>query len=214
MVEDTSDFIDVIDVDLDSSSTSVAAASRPSQQQPLQRAPVQVPAKTAWGLSQTAPKYAAPAAPQPVNQRGGALSSIESESRRPSPPCDVPASGDGALPTRELARHALRTVFGHEGFRGVQEDAIVAAVDGRDAFVVMPTGGGKSLVYCLPAILRPGVTLVVSPLLSLIQDQIVGFVSGSASRLGVSIPAACLSSEQGEAEARAVLRELRKVWTA
>ena len=77
---------------------------------------------------------------------------------------------------RELARYCLQRVFGHDGFRGVQEDVIVHMLDreNSDAFVVMPTGGGKSLCYALPALLRPGITLVVSPLLSLMQDQVVG----------------------------------------
>ena len=126
--------------------------------------------------------------------------------------------GGGAPPplssaNRELARYALKTVFGFDGFRGVQEDVVTHLLDheDRDTFVIMPTGGGKSLCYALPALLRPGITLVVSPLLSLIQDQVVGFVSGSSSRLGISVPATALSSEQGEAEAKAVFRELHKL---
>ncbi|VFQ63730.1 unnamed protein product [Cuscuta campestris] len=64
-------------------------------------------------------------------------------------------------------------VFGNRSFRPLQHKACQAILQKRDCFILMPTGGGKSLCYQLPAILQPGVTVVVSPLLSLIQDQIV-----------------------------------------
>ena len=69
-------------------------------------------------------------------------------------------------------RELLRQVYGHAEFRGDQEAVIGAALAGRDALVLMPTGGGKSLCYQLPALLRPGVGLVVSPLIALMQDQV------------------------------------------
>src|SRR5690606_22786844 len=62
------------------------------------------------------------------------------------------------------ARRLLREVFGYDAFRGRQEQAIAAVLEGRDALVLMPTGGGKSLCYQLPALVRPGVGIVVSPL--------------------------------------------------
>ncbi len=69
--------------------------------------------------------------------------------------------------------HALlREVFGYPTFRGHQEDIIHHVTAGGDAFVLMPTGGGKSLCYQLPALLRPGVGVVVSPLIALMQDQV------------------------------------------
>lgn len=67
---------------------------------------------------------------------------------------------------------ALHEVFGFSEFRALQEDAVRAAVEGRDVLVVMPTGAGKSLCYQLPAALTPGVTLVVSPLVALMRDQV------------------------------------------
>ena len=63
-------------------------------------------------------------------------------------------------------KDCLQEFFGFDSFKGEQEKIIQNLLAGNDTFVIMPTGGGKSLVYCLPAILRPGVTLVVSPLLS------------------------------------------------
>ena len=67
---------------------------------------------------------------------------------------------------------ALRDHFGFEAFRPGQAEAVQAALDGRDALVVMPTGAGKSLCYQLPALMRDDLTLVVSPLVSLMQDQV------------------------------------------
>jgi ATP-dependent DNA helicase RecQ len=66
----------------------------------------------------------------------------------------------------------LRSVFGHPEFRGAQADIVNHVAGGGDALVLMPTGGGKSLCYQLPALLRPGVALVVSPLIALMQDQV------------------------------------------
>ena len=72
----------------------------------------------------------------------------------------------------ERARELLRDVYGYSGFRGRQEDVIAAVLAGRDALVLMPTGGGKSLCYQIPALIRPGLGLVVSPLIALMQDQV------------------------------------------
>ena len=66
----------------------------------------------------------------------------------------------------------LHSVFGYEAFRGQQRDVIDAALSGRDALVLMPTGAGKSLCYQVPALVRPGTGLVVSPLIALMQDQV------------------------------------------
>jgi ATP-dependent DNA helicase RecQ len=69
-------------------------------------------------------------------------------------------------------RAALRRHFGHESFRPGQEDVVRAALAGRDLLAVMPTGSGKSIGYQLPALLLEGTTLVVSPLIALMKDQV------------------------------------------
>jgi ATP-dependent DNA helicase RecQ len=77
-----------------------------------------------------------------------------------------------ASPTLDDARETLRRVFGHNDFRGLQADVIGEALAGRSAMAVLPTGGGKSLCYQIPSILRPGLGLVVSPLIALMTDQV------------------------------------------
>jgi ATP-dependent DNA helicase RecQ len=70
------------------------------------------------------------------------------------------------------ARETLQRVFGHSEFRGLQADVINEVLDGRDVMAVLPTGGGKSFCYQIPAMLRPGVGVVVSPLIALMADQV------------------------------------------
>ena len=94
----------------------------------------------------------------------------------------------------------LKTVFGYPGFRGAQEEIVAHVAGGGDALVLMPTGGGKSLCYQLPALLRAGTALVVSPLIALMQDQVAAL-----RQLGVR--AAFLNSSLDANEARAVEKD-------
>ena len=97
----------------------------------------------------------------------------------------------------------LKQYFGHDAFRPGQEALVDGILAGRDALGIMPTGGGKSLCYQVPALLLPGVTLVISPLISLMKDQVAAL--GSA---GVS--AAFLNSSQSLEESRQVWSRVRR----
>ena len=100
-------------------------------------------------------------------------------------------------------QEALRHYFGHSAFRPGQERLIDAVLDGRDVLGVMPTGGGKSLCYQVPALLLPGVTLVVSPLISLMKDQVAALQAAGA-------PAACLNSALSLEQLRTVYSRARQ----
>jgi len=102
----------------------------------------------------------------------------------------------------EPALTILRNVFGYARFRPHQEEIIDQVISGRDALVLMPTGGGKSLCYQIPALVRAGTGLVISPLIALMQDQVQGL-----RQLGVR--AACLNSTLQRSEAQQVEHRLR-----
>ncbi len=92
----------------------------------------------------------------------------------------------------------LRQYFGHAAFRPGQEKLVDAVLAGRDVLGIMPTGGGKSVCYQVPALLLSGMALVISPLISLMKDQVAALEAAG-------IPAAFLNSSQD-------LEESRQVW--
>ena len=96
-------------------------------------------------------------------------------------------------PTTPDALEILHRVFGYDSFRGQQAEIIRQVVDGGDALVLMPTGGGKSLCYQIPALVRPGTGVVISPLIALMQDQVDALSA-------VGVRAAFLNSTQDGAE--------------
>ncbi len=106
------------------------------------------------------------------------------------------------MPDLDRARALLRSVFGYESFRGLQADVIAHLIAGQDALVLMPTGGGKSLCYQIPALVRSGVGVVVSPLIALMKDQV-----DQLRQAGVR--AAYLNSSLAQHEARAIESDLR-----
>ncbi len=97
--------------------------------------------------------------------------------------------------------HTLKTIFGFHEFRSPQQEVIERIVAGEDVFLVMPTGGGKSLCYQIPALHRDGVAVVVSPLIALMKDQVDALIAN-----GVRV--ACLNSSLSSAEAAGVYRQL------
>jgi len=115
-------------------------------------------------------------------------------------------------PDLDAAHRTLRGTFGFEAFRPGQGDIVAAILSGRNVLAVMPTGSGKSLCYQLPALLRDGLTIVVSPLIALMRNQV-------AQLCGYGIAAAALNSANDPAENRAVLDriargELRLIYVA
>ena len=102
----------------------------------------------------------------------------------------------------QSALSILQSTFGYEQFRAPQADIIAELAEGRDAFVLMPTGGGKSLCYQIPALLREGTAIIVSPLIALMQDQVEALL-----QLGIN--AAYLNSTLAASEAREVEQQLR-----
>ncbi|WP_344923879.1 RecQ family ATP-dependent DNA helicase, partial [Saccharopolyspora gregorii] len=102
-----------------------------------------------------------------------------------------------AEPAAPGALEVLHRVFGYDSFRGPQQDIVEHVVGGGDALVLMPTGGGKSLCYQVPSLVRDGVGIVVSPLIALMQDQV-----DALTELGVR--AGFLNSTQDAGQRRAV----------
>ena len=97
----------------------------------------------------------------------------------------------------------LKTVFGYDSFRGRQQEIIEHVIANNHALVVMPTGGGKSLCYQIPALVRPGIGLVISPLIALMEDQV-------AALRQAGVKAAALNSRLGGAEKNLVWRNIEQ----
>ena len=108
---------------------------------------------------------------------------------------------------------ALSDTFGFASFRPGQSEAVAAALADRDALVVMPTGSGKSLCYQLPALMRDDLTLVVSPLVSLMQDQVQALERVAPGRVGV-INSQRAATANSETLARAAAGDLRVLYVA
>lgn len=116
------------------------------------------------------------------------------------------------MPSFTDAQQKLEESFGFGTFREGQAEVIRALLDGRDVIVVMPTGGGKSLCYQLPALLFPGTTLVISPLIALMKDQVDAL---NARGIPVTFINSSLSYEQQSARLRAMANgEFRLVYVA
>ena len=106
-----------------------------------------------------------------------------------------------ALEPLDEATAILRRTFGHAQFRGMQGEVIAEVLAGRHALAVLPTGGGKSLCYQIPALMRPGVAIVISPLIALMADQVEGLVQSG-------VAAARLDSDTTLDERSAVWRRI------
>jgi ATP-dependent DNA helicase RecQ len=102
----------------------------------------------------------------------------------------------------DTPHHILESVFGYTEFRHNQEEIITHLLNGKDSIVLMPTGGGKSLCYQVPALCLPGVTIVVSPLIALMKDQVDALLLSG-------VKAAFLNSSQSSGEQSFILQQLR-----
>lgn len=102
-------------------------------------------------------------------------------------------------PTQDTALHAtqvLQSVFGYDEFRGLQAEIVATVAEGNNALVLMPTGGGKSLCYQIPALMRPGTGIIVSPLIALMQDQVAAL---RANGVNAAVLNSSLSYEEADA---------------
>ncbi len=100
------------------------------------------------------------------------------------------------------SRDVLQHFFGYASFRAGQEELVNGILEGRDVFGIMPTGGGKSICYQVPAMMLPGITLVISPLIALMKDQVMGLEAGG-------IPCAYINSSLSIQEIREIYADLR-----
>src|SRR5471030_2300825 len=96
----------------------------------------------------------------------------------------------------------LKRLFGYDEFRHCQKEIVTALLQSRDVLAILPTGAGKSICYQLPAMLLPGIAVVVSPLISLMQDQVVSLFKNG-------LPAAFINSSISHAEIQDILNNLK-----
>ena len=101
-----------------------------------------------------------------------------------------------------MKHKVLKDSFGHNSFRELQEEGVDAIMSGQDLLMILPTGGGKSLVFQLPTLLKDGVSIVISPLIALMQDQV-------ASLKAQNIKAEMISSAQSQEDIEEILYQLR-----
>ncbi|MGC1479580.1 MAG: DEAD/DEAH box helicase, partial [Chthoniobacterales bacterium] len=109
--------------------------------------------------------------------------------------------GAGKVPRMKELRAKLKEVFGYDEYRPLQAEIMGAALEGKDVFALLPTGGGKSLCYQLPALMRDGLTVVISPLIALMKDQVDALVANG-------VAATYLNSSLDGTESRRRLRGL------
>src|SRR6056297_237704 len=117
----------------------------------------------------------------------------------------IAAKRNFSMPTADAPpiRDILRQVWGFDDFRPLQDESIRCVLDRRDSVTVLPTGGGKSLCFQAPAIRMPGMAVVVSPLISLMKDQVDALVANG-------VEAAFINSTQSDGEKRLVAEKIRR----
>jgi ATP-dependent DNA helicase RecQ len=154
-----------------------------------------------WDLSEEPPYDPYEDAPLPVDRGDSAVFAPVATAQRVA-----------AMGPHSTAIETLEKVFGYDSFRGQQRDIIQTVIDGGDALVLMPTGGGKSLCYQIPALVREGTGVVISPLIALMQDQVdaLGAVGARAAFLNSTQDAA----ERAHVERAFVAGELDLLYLA
>ena len=101
------------------------------------------------------------------------------------------------------AREVLKEYYGYDSFRERQEEIITSILDGKDVVTIMPTGGGKSICYQVPALILDGLTIVISPLISLMKDQVDNIKN-------MGIKSAYINSTLSENEIKSILNDVIK----